>query len=127
MNITKALVERTQAPATSQIFFRDDEITGFALRVTAGGVKSFVWEGRVKGRMRRVTLGQYPTLSVLIARQKALAMKVSVSEGRDPSTERKHLNHERTFAALADHYIEEHAKPRKKSWAEDERRIEAHL
>jgi len=77
--------------------------------------------------MRRVTLGQFPTLSVLIARQKALAMKVAVSEGRDPSAERKHQNHERTFSDLAEHYIEEHAKPRKKSWAEDKRRIDAHL
>jgi integrase len=127
MKITKAVVERAKAPDSGQAFIRDEELTGFALRITAGGVKSFVWEGRVKGRMRRLTVGQYPFVSVLFARQKALATKAAVAEGKDPSAERKSLNAESTFAILASRYLNEYAQPHKKSWREDKRRIEAHL
>ena len=115
------------APASAQVFIRDDELTGFALRVTSNGAKSFVWEGRVKGRMRRVTLGQFPAISVMKARDQALAMKAAVTAGRDPTAERKRQNRELTFAELAARYIEEYAKEHKKSWREDERRIKAHL
>jgi integrase len=125
--ITKAVVESAKAPESGQAFIRDEELTGFAVRITARGIKSFVWEGRVKGRMRRFTVGQYPFVSVLVARQKALAAKAAVAAGRDPSAERKSLNAESTFATLASRYLDEHAKPRKKSWREDDRRIKAHL
>jgi hypothetical protein len=40
-----------------QRFLRDARVLGLALRVTSNGAKSWVWEGRVKGRVRRITLG----------------------------------------------------------------------
>jgi integrase len=40
---------------------------------------------------------------------------------------RDNERNEPTFALLADKYLERHAKPHKKSWREDERRINAHL
>jgi hypothetical protein len=127
MKITKAVVEQAEPPKAGQKFIRDDELKGFALRITASGAKSFVWEGRVKGRMRRFTIGSFPTLSVLAARQRALGAKAAVANGRDPSAERRTANREMTFAALAARYLDEHAKPHKLSWKEDERRIGAHL
>lgn len=126
MKITKSLVEHTRAPQTSQKFIRDDELKGFALRVTASGAKSFVWEGRVKGRTRRFTLGPYPALTVVAARHKALTAKAAVTDGRDPSAERRSQHRELTFAALAARYLTDHAKPHKRSWKEDARRIKTH-
>ena len=38
MVLTKIIVERAKAPAVDQTFIRDDETTGLALRITAGGV-----------------------------------------------------------------------------------------
>jgi integrase len=127
MKLTKAVVEQTERPLSGQKFVRDNALKGFALRVTANGAKSFVWEGRIKGRMRRYTLGAYPALTVAAARERALAAKVAIVGGRDPSTERRDERRELTFAGLATRYIAEHAKPRKRSWKEDERRIKAHL
>ncbi len=127
MKLTKAVVEQTEAPESGQKFVRDDALKGFALRVTASGAKSFVWEGRIKGRMRRFTLGAYPALTVAVAREQALAAKAAIVGGRDPSTERRNERRELTFAGLAARYIAEHAKPHKRSWKEDERRIKAHL
>jgi len=60
-NITKAIVQRAAFPARGQTFIRDTSIQGFALRLTAKGAKSFVWEGRIKGRPRLITIGQFRT------------------------------------------------------------------
>jgi len=125
--ITKLLVERTEPPQDGQLFIRDDQLRGFALRVTASAVKSFIWEGRVKGTPRRVTLGQYPDLTVLAARMAALETKRAVAHGIDPSETRAQKRAETTFGKLEHEYLERHAKPRKRSWREDESLLKNHL
>jgi integrase len=109
------------------LFIRDDQLKRFALRVTASGVKSFIWEGRIKGRPRRVTLGQYPDLKVLDARTKALDTKRAVAHGANPAEERAQERAEITFANLEKEYLERHAKQRKLSWREDEALLKNHL
>jgi integrase len=128
-NITKALVERAKAkaPVAGQIFIRDDELTGFALRVTARGVRAFVWEGRVQGRVQRRTLGQYPALTVLQARKRALEIKTKVVNGEDPFAAGEDARRQMTFGELAQAYLERYSKPHKRSWKRDETRLNAHF
>jgi len=126
-HLTKQIVYAATAPAAGQRFIRDDQIRGLALRITANGVKSFVWEGRVKGRMRRITLGQYPALTVVLARDKALETKAGIARGGDPALERERERDPPTFQNLTTRYLDEHAKPRKKSWKRDESRIKTHF
>jgi integrase len=126
-NITKALVERAKAPQTGQTFIRDDSLRGFGLRVTAGGVKSFILEARIKGRVRRMTLGQYPDLSVLAARTQALADRTAIAHGEDPAEARKQQHREHTFGYLIEAWIERHAKAHRKTWERDKRRLEVHF
>jgi integrase len=131
--ITKALVEAAKAPEKGQAFTRDDELTGFAFRITAGGAKSFVWEGRVKntGRMCRIALGSFPLMTVVAAREAALATKAKAASGIDPAKERKTLRAglraQRTFGDLASQYLERHAKPYKLSWREDHAILNNHV
>jgi integrase len=51
---------------------------------------------------------------------------VDILDGNDPAAERRTAEGS-TVAALADVYIERHAKVRKKTWKEDERRIKKHV
>jgi integrase len=125
--ITKATVDNAASPAAGQRLIRDSEQKGFGLRVTANGAKSFFWEGRINGINRRITLGQYPALSATAAREMALQTKAAVIQGLDPVRERKDKRKVVTFRELAAIYLEEHAKPHKRSWREDERRIKTHL
>jgi len=112
-HLTKALVNGATAPARGQAFLRDDVITGFALRVLESGAKSFVWEGRLKGRMRRLTIGRYPDLPVAVARQKALEIRAAIGRGEDPS-EARHAEHKQpTFGDLAVAYLQRHSRPHK--------------
>jgi hypothetical protein len=66
--LTKRLIDATRALASGQVFIRDDELPGFALRVTAGGAKSFILERRIHGRPRRITLGAFGAMTVERAR-----------------------------------------------------------
>ena len=44
--LTKRIADAAGSPTSGQIFFRDTELSGFALRITAGGAKSL--SGRAK-------------------------------------------------------------------------------
>jgi integrase len=65
-------------------------------------------------------LGQYPDLTVLLARKKVLEIKTTIAQGHDPAAERQIQRHKPTFGELVGDYLERHAKPHKRSWREDE-------
>ncbi len=125
--LTQRVVDAAEPPLTGQTFIRDCELGGFALRITQSGAKSFIWEGRVRGRPRRITIGGYPALSVLLARKEAVKIRAAIAEGRDPSLEREAQRREPTFGDLADAYIERHAKSHKRSWKRDAQMIGGYL
>ena len=126
IQITKVTVDRAKPPSIGQRFVRDAGVLGFALRVTADGAKSFVWEGRVKGRVRRITIAKYPDLNVAQARAKAQELRTAIAQGRDPAAERMAERRQATFEVLVDAYLENHAKLHRKSWRADERRLRTH-
>ena len=64
--ITKSTVDQLAPPGSGQKFLRDNKLPGFALRIIASGAKSFVYEGRIHGRVRRITIGPYPALNVAL-------------------------------------------------------------
>ena len=71
----------------------DDHLTGFGVRISPGGAKSFfvpyrTGEGRRTDRNRKLTLGRYPGLSPGAARKQAQALPGRARGGRDPSHER---------------------------------------
>lgn len=87
--LTKRVVDKATAPASGQTFIRDTELKGFALRVTAGGKKSFVVEKRINGKTRRMTLAPYPDLTVEQARDEAQIKLGKIATGYDPVKERE--------------------------------------
>jgi hypothetical protein len=73
-------------------------------------------------------LGEYPTLSLEDARKEVLTRRQAVEvRGEDPAAEKAEWKKVETFGQLAAWYLSEHAKKRKKSWAEDERIIDKEL
>ena len=55
------------------------------------------------------------------ARKKALTIRNDVAKGVDPATVRQAEREAQSFGELADIYIERHAKPKKRTWREDQR------
>ena len=102
------------------------EQNGFTIRVFPSGVKSWAFLYTYNGRKRRMTLGNYKTMSLAEARIKhGDAYKMLKSEDKDPAQvqqlEKAENRDSSTVNGLIDEYIEKWAKPRKRSWKEDKR------
>lgn len=62
----------------------EDGQTGFGLRVSPKGRKTWIFMYRFEGRARRLTLGAYPAIPLSKARIKFAAAKDALDHGRDP-------------------------------------------
>jgi integrase len=106
------------------------EDRGFGVRVSSTGRKTFIYLYRMPGEIkkRRLTLGNYPTLSLAEAHLQYAEAREMVARGIDPGakaiTEKEDERSAPTVAALANEYLEKWAKARKRSWATDKRIIE---
>lgn len=80
MSLTDKTVKSLTAPAKGQITYWDKSVTGFGLRVSQGGSKSFVV---VHGaNRRRTTLGRYPVISLSDARTEAKRLLAELTLGK---------------------------------------------
>jgi integrase len=108
MRITKDTAKNAVQPASGQEFIRDEgegAITGFAIRLTPGS-KAYIWEGKIRRRTRRITLGSCSAITAAIAREKAKKVRAAIAMERDPSEERAAKRGEFTFADMAKEYFE---------------------
>ena len=103
--------------------------SGLGVRVSYGGTKTFIVRYRIaSGQRRRFKLGEYPDMTLEKARREAGIKRGEVFAGRDPAAEREaERSPADTFLALAIDYMENHAKPHKKSWRDDQRNIDNEL
>ena len=76
-------------PGRKDALFADDAVTGFWLRVQAGGGKTFMFRYKVGGVSRRVPLGVFGEVTVAEARKRAERLRGDVLDGRDPWAERR--------------------------------------
>lgn len=91
VRITKSHVDKLvllDQGTASQVFLRDLELRGFGVRLTSGGAKSFIVEKRIKGRVRRITIGRYPDLTVEQARKEAQKQLGEIACGKDPAIQK---------------------------------------
>lgn len=108
---------RAFKPAEPKTRYRvpDTEVRGLSIQVTDTGHKSFILYTRYPGSSApaRRALGEYGTLSLAEAREKARAWKALIKRGIDPrDEERRTLEAEQqkrdtTFAAIAEDFIRE--------------------
>jgi len=108
----------TQNPDTSSSTrkeYHDAQQPKLVLRVSSTGNKSFaVLKKDSAGRTKRITIGQFPEVSVADARDKATTILAQLHSGTDPIEEkRKQKIRSIKLQPLLDSYIENHTlKPR---------------
>jgi integrase len=71
-----------------QDYLRDSESPGLAVRATASGAKSFIFEAKLNGKTIRQTIGDANVWTVGDARTEANRLRTLVDSGRDPREER---------------------------------------
>jgi integrase len=114
--LTKRLVDRAEEDPARDVLIWDTDVAGFGLRVSRGGVKSYVFQYKIHGRARRMTLGEHGrALTLDAARKLAVARRLAVQAGGDPATEAETAAAAPTVRDLATRYLEEHASKRSAS------------
>src|SRR5262245_50476362 len=77
-------------PDRTEVFFWDASCGGFGLRALKSGRRSWVYQYRDKhGRTRRIALGDVSMVKLEAARAAARQHAASVTQGANPSVERK--------------------------------------
>ena len=131
MALTKRDLDRLeydpQGP-TTQIVYDGSDLPGFGVRVFPSGVKSFVvWYRTGKGKKRLHTVGKYGPFTIQQARDLARKALLEAKTGADPLEERREARRGDTVRDFASVYIERHAKKHKKSWRDDQRRLNTYV
>jgi integrase len=126
--LTDAAIRALNPPATGRLEIADASCRCLELRVTANGAKSFAFRYRARGsrRTERITLGPYPDLSLRDARIKADKLRGQVVAGKNPAGHKREAS-TRSFAALADRYLTEHARRHKRTADKDARNLRLHV
>ena len=124
--ISDKVVRSLEPPVKGYAIHYDSEVGGFGVRVTAGGVKTFIISYRTKdtGRSRRKTIGRYPTWTVLHARNEAKALKQRVDRGEDPQGALQEVRRAPTVNDLIERYYEHrHFRRKAPSSQQNDKRI----
>jgi integrase len=125
IKFTDAAINRLKPPAGGQVDYFDIAYPALALRVTANDVRSWVYFGRVHGKIKRATLGRYPDLSLLKARQKAGETADAMRRGVDPAAAKRAARTapRDSFEAIADEWLKRD-QASNRSYAEVKRTID---
>src|SRR5215217_4906727 len=115
--ITKRLVDGLKPEDAGRIV-RDDELTGFAVRLNADGSKTYLVEYRAgRGRgfpTRRLSIGKHGALTPEEARQHAKQILAQVAGGADPASVRAARKKEPTVKDVLVLALEQHWKPKRR-------------
>ncbi len=124
-SLSDAYCKTVVPPAEGRKDIVDARCVGLVLRVTRSGAKSWAFRFRdlVSRRSSRATLGVYPDIGLAKARELADDMRRSVAAGVNPVEQKRRARNDsdkRTFQALADRYLIEHARRHKRERSADE-------
>src|SRR6266545_5012896 len=101
-------------PAATRYELPDGGCRGLYLITQPSGIKSWACRFRLNGKSQKLTLGQFPTVSLAKARKLAASAMEQLARGIDPAAERREARsadrHQDTVERLAILFIEQHAK-----------------
>jgi integrase len=134
-NIKKFTDKQIQAlkPETKPYLVAESNPEGFALylRIRPSGRKAFLAVYWKDGKRRWLTIGRYPAITLVDARQKCKDIHQLAAKGGDPTQAKHDDKVERinapTVTDFAETYLKKHAEPKKKSAKEDRRILEVYV
>jgi integrase len=128
--LTKRTVEAVKPDQERDRVIWDDEIPGFGLRVWPSGRRVYILKYRTtEGRQRKTTIGLHGPITAEQARTTALQWLGEAKGGSDPSHTKSTARNAPTIADLANRYMDEHAKVKKRpgSVLSDETLLRLHI
>ena len=107
MKLTKSRVDKLQ-PNGKDFFVWDDEISGFGIRVSPKGTKTYIIQYRFKGRTQRVTIGRTGSVTADEARKAAKIMFGDIAKGKSPALEAQKNHRSPTLNVVTLRFFDEH-------------------
>ena len=130
MNFTARSIDSIK-PKDKRYEVYDDNETGFGIRISTNGNKSWISRYRKNNKLVKYTHGRYPILSLSDARSQHNQLRVMLHDGKDPQAEKQIAKTENlqapTVEELVGLYIELYAKPNKRSWRNDQHSLQNYL
>lgn len=114
VKITQALLDGLTPPETGYKLVQDSYLPGFGVRITSKGVKSFILNYRIAGRLRRYTIGRAGDWTVVAARKRASELRRMIDVGIDPMAEKQEAREAPNVRDLFDRYCRDHL-PKKRT------------
>jgi integrase len=68
----------------SSSFLWDSVMPGLGLRVTPNGAKAYIFQGKLKGQVIRITIGSPAAWDITSAQKEAARLRVIINNGHDP-------------------------------------------
>jgi integrase len=112
--LTDTIVKRLPTPKLGKHITPDSEVSGFGIRVTTNGARSYVLRYTTRaGRERTYTIGDASVWPCAAARDKAKELRREIEDGGDPLGEIEAEREAPTMVDLIDRFRAEHL-PRKR-------------
>lgn len=106
-------------PAEGRVTVKDNDDKYLHIVLTPT-TKSWRYIRKVNGRMVFITLGKYPDMTPVQARNKSRETSAAYQRGEDPQLQKRESKKVQTWESLFQWYLTEHAKPNKRTWKADE-------
>jgi len=105
--LTKRTVDQI-APGSTDTIHWDDELRGFGVRVWPTGRKVYLVMNRVKGRLRKITIGPHGPITAEKARVRAHEIISEAKAGRDPVKDLDQARVAPTVKGIGERFLKEH-------------------
>lgn len=107
LKLTKTAVERIEPVEGKQVVVWDSVTTGFGVRVSPGGTRTFFFQGRLHGKLMKVTIGKLSeSMTAEAARKRASKIALMLADGQDPRPKKGATKAAPTFGDLMSAYVE---------------------
>ncbi len=127
MAFTVKRLDALKAPATGRTYTYDIETPGLAVCVTHTGTRTYYHVRKIDGQAVRTRIAKVEDITLDDARTRAVMLNADAAAGINPVQRKREARQARTLGEVCRDYIEQHAKPHKRTWKEDERKIEIYL
>lgn len=125
INFTKQTIENITQPYAGRDLYKADDEKYLFLEVFTSGRKTFIYIRKFQGKVKFISIGTFPDISIQLAKKEAEKYSGMISQGIDPSIQKKKaITEQLTFEHLFNKYLEEHLKIHTKSWEKEERKFD---
>ncbi len=106
IELKKTTVEKLKSDKNKQLIYWDSKLIGFGLRVSQGGSKTYFFQGRLRGREKKITIGRHGRITDVVARKEAKRIQSMMELGQDPTPLKESKGTASTFGDLMTAYTD---------------------